>query len=525
LYIIGLMKAAQLLPLLASWQSGRGPRYRRLAAAIGTVIAGGRLSAGARLPAERPLAAALAVSRTTVVGAYDQLRDEGWIESRRGSGTRVRSRLPVPPYASGAPTASVTPSRRAAAEAGPEGRGDAGEVTRPLRRPAFFRGLVEASAARIDFLGAHLPAAQPFVAEELAGAAAELAAELHHHGYLGLGLPALREAIADHLTASGLPTAADQVLVTSGSQQAIGLVAALYVQPGDAVALEDPTYPAAIDAFHNARARLLPVPVTAEGAHVERLREAVARDAPRLIYLIPSFHNPTGALMPAANRRAVAQLAADTGTPVLEDLALADLDLDAEPPPPIAAAAPGAPVLTVGSVSKLVWAGLRIGWVRAEAPVVARLARFKVLSDLGSSVPAQVLAARLLRRAGAIREARRQEARALRAALERELAAVFPDWTWGRPAGGLCLWVRLPRGNAEELARLALRHGVAIVPGPTCSPRDAWETYLRLPFVHGSEQMREGIARLARAWAAYPPAARPGPTRAAPPPPPVDVLV
>jgi DNA-binding transcriptional MocR family regulator len=221
----------------------------------------------------------------------------------------------------------------------------------------------------------------------------------------------------------------------------------------------------------------------------------------------------------------VAQLAADTGTPVLEDLTLADLDLDAPPPPPIAAAAPGAPVLTVGSTSKLIWAGLRIGWVRAEAPVIARLARFKVLSDLGSSVPAQVLAARLLRRAGPIREARRREARALLDTLEHELASAFPDWTWSRPAGGLCLWVRLPRGNAEELARLALRQGVAIVPGPTCSPRDAWESYLRMPFVLPGDAMREGIARLARAWAAYPCASHPAPTRAAPPPPPVDVLV
>ncbi|MBV8202955.1 MAG: aminotransferase class I/II-fold pyridoxal phosphate-dependent enzyme, partial [Acidobacteria bacterium] len=251
----------------------------------------------------------------------------------------------------------------------------------------------------------------------------------------------------------------------------------------------------------------------------------VVRESPRLIYLVPSFHNPTGALMPEAHRLLVARLAADTATPVLEDLTLADLDLDAPPPPPIAAAVPGAPVLTVGSLSKLVWAGLRIGWVRAEAPVIARLARFKVLSDLGSSLPGQVMAARLLRRAAAIREVRRQEARGRRSALERALAAALPDWTFSRPAGGLCLWVRLPRGNAEELAQVALRHGVAIVPGPTCSPRDAWESYLRMPFVLGDGEMSEGIARLARAWNDYAPAARPGPPRTAAAAPALDVLV
>lgn len=527
------MRVSSFTSTLGAWQAAPGPLYRRLAAAIGAAVSGGRLTAGSRLPAERPLAAALAVSRTTVIGAYDLLREEGWVESRRGSGTRVRALSSAfPPAGAALPPAGATgggvaPSRRGEAASTPSlaVAAGTGELTRPLRRMAFFRGLVEASGSRIDFLGAHLPAAQPFLAEEWAAAAPDVAAQLGHHGYLGLGLPALREAIAAHLTAGGLPTVAEQVLVTSGAQQAIGLVAALYLQPGDAVALEDPNYPGALDTFNYARARLVPIPVTADGANVDRLREAVVREAPRLIYLVPSFHNPTGALMPEAQRRAVARLAAETATPVVEDLTLADLDLDVAPPPPIAAMVPGAPVLTIGSLSKLVWAGLRIGWVRAEAPVIARLARFKVLSDLGSSVPGQVLAARLLRRATAIRDARRREARERRRALEQALAAALPDWTWRHPAGGLCLWVRLPRGNAEELARHALRHGVGLVPGPTCSPRDAWESYLRIPFVLEQDQMLEGIARLARAWEAYAPASRSGTARAAPAPHQVDVLV
>jgi DNA-binding transcriptional MocR family regulator len=546
------MRVLGFISHLGAWQAAPGPLYCRLAAAIAAAVAAGRLPAGSRLPAERPLAGALGVSRTTVIGAYDLLREEGWVESRRGSGTRVRALSPeLLPEGAAQPAAAATgggarPSRgglKASAPSlaaagglggpggpggfgGPAGQGAAGAgEMRPLRRMAFFRGLVEASGSRIDFLGAHLPAAQPFLAEEWAAAAPDVAAQLGHHGYLGLGLPALRQAIAAHLTAGGLPTAEEQVLVTSGAQQAIGLVAALYLQPGDAVALEDPNYPGALDTFNYARARLVPIPVTADGANVERLREAVVREAPRLIYLVPSFHNPTGALMPEAQRRAVARLAAETATPVVEDLTLADLDLDVAPPPPIAAAVPGAPVLTIGSLSKLVWAGLRIGWVRAEAPVIARLARFKVLSDLGSSLPGQILAARLLRRAAAIRDARRREARERRHALEQALAAALPDWTWRRPAGGLCLWVRLPRGNAEELARHALRHGVGLVPGPTCSPRDAWESYLRLPFVLEQEEMLEGIARLARAWEAYAPAARPGAARAAPAPAQVNVLV
>jgi DNA-binding transcriptional MocR family regulator len=519
------MKVMDCLPLLSGWNAGSGSLYRQLATALSSAIAVGRLQAGARLPAERPLASALAVSRTTVVAAYDALREEGWIESRRGSGTRVRGRPPVPQAAAGHAVVGA-PSPRAMPGASPEG--GLASAAGWGARIAFFRGLVDASSSRIDFLGAHLPAAEPFVAEEWAAAAADLAAPLGplaHHGYLGLGLPALREAIAAHLTVGGLPTTAEQVLVTSGAQQAIGVVAALYLRPGDAVALEDPTYPGALDAFGDARARLVAVPVVAEERGVDRLREAVAREAPRLIYLISSFHNPTGALMPEAHRRAVARLAADTGTPVLEDLTLADLDLGAPPPPPIAATLPGAPVLVVGSLSKLVWGGLRVGWVRAEAPVIARLARYKVLSDLGSSVPGQLLAARLLPHAAAIREARRRQVGERRQALETALAAALPDWSWRAPAGGLCLWVRLPRGNALDLARLALRHGVAIVPGPTFSPRDAWETYLRLPFVLAPEEAREGIARLARAWAAYAAAAPPRAAAGAHSPPPLEVLV
>jgi DNA-binding transcriptional MocR family regulator len=391
------------LPLLidTEWRAAPGPLARRLAQALVAAIATGRLLAGDRLPPERRLAAALGISRTTVVAAYDTLRDGGWIASRRGSGSRV----------------TAAPARLPAAAAAVGGH--------PPEPPAV---------PCIELLGAHLPAVQPIVDEELAAAVADLRPALRHHGYLGYGLPALREAIAGHLTARGLPSVADQVLVTCGAQQAIGLAAALYLQPGDAVALEDPTYPGAIEALAASRARLVGFPVLGQrqAGGLERLREVIARQAPRLVYVIPSFHNPTGATLDAAGRRDLAELAAATGTPVLEDLTLDDLYLAEPPPPPVAAAAPDAPVLTVGSLGKLVWGGLRIGWVRAAEPIVARLARLKVQADLGSSLPSQVLAARLLPRAAAIRDLRRGELGRGLAALEAALAAALPDWSWQR---------------------------------------------------------------------------------------------
>src|SRR5258708_15038996 len=198
---------------LGAWQAAPGPLYRRLAAAIAAAVASGRRPAGWRLRAERPLAAALAVSRTTVIGAYDVLREEGWVESRRGSGTRVRALPPELPAegaalpadaamgggaaAAGGGASAATPSLAAAGglgglrgPGGPEGAGT-GETTRPLRRMAFFRGLVETSGSRIHFLGAHLPAVQPVLPQVLAAAAPRPAAHLGHHPHPPPGRPAL----------------------------------------------------------------------------------------------------------------------------------------------------------------------------------------------------------------------------------------------------------------------------------------------------------------------------------------------
>lgn len=479
------MTPAQFAQGLGHWASSGGPLYRALAESIRRRIEEGLLHGGARLPAERVLAKALAVSRTTVVGAYELLREEGFIESRQGSGTRVRR----------GDTVERPATQRDTLTAG------------AFERNTLFRGLIESSGSAIELLGVHLPASS-FVAEALEEIRGDLLPLLAQHGYTGLGLPRLREAIARHLTRTGMPSSPDQILVTHGAQQAIGLAAALYLQPGDAVVLEDPTYLGAIDVFTAAGARTAAVPISEDGVRLEALREAVSREAPRLVYLMPTFHNPAGSVMPAAARREVARLARERSLPVLEDNTLAELDLDAPPPAPIGAFSGDAPVLTVGSLSKLVWGGLRIGWVRAPEPIIQRLARLKVMGDLGNSVVSQALAARLFERLDEIRKARRREIAARRETLCAELSRRLPEWTWRRPAGGLSLWARIPRGNASELAQVALRHGVSVLPGSTCSPRNGFADYLRLPFVLEPEQIRQGIRRLAEAWRAYSPAPR-----------------
>ncbi len=474
------MTPRELVGVLGKWSDGEGPVYRRLARGLTAAMERGEIEAGARLPSERSLAAALALSRTTVVSAYEELRDRELVESRRGSGTRARGAV------------SRGPGLRLRED--PSGS---------FRRHPVYRSLVEGPGDTIEFLGAHLPAPD-MLPRELSRLDEKALRELARGpGYMPMGLPALRAAIARHLTGWGVPTGEEQVLVTHGAQQAIGLAGALFLERGDAVVVEDPTYLGSIDIFTGLGARLLPVPVGADLAWVARLKDLVARAAPRLVYLMPTFHNPTGAVMPEACRRALARLSREMRVPILEDNTLADLSLAGRPPAPIAAFDPAAPVLTVGSLSKLFWGGLRIGWIRASEELVARITRLKIMADLGGSVVGQLGAVRLLAEAERVRQARRREMRERLDRLTKLLARHLPSWKWETPAGGLSLWVELPHGDAGAFAQVAMRHGVAVVPGSLASPTGGCTDRLRIPFVLEGAPMKEGVERLARAWAAY----------------------
>src|SRR5262245_15876820 len=467
---------------LGRWTDGTasGPIYRRLAGAIRAAIERGEVRAGERLPSERALASRLAISRTTVVSAYEELRRDRTIESRRGSGTRVRGAAPRPP---------VLLLRE--------------DPSGSFRRHPVWRSFTEGPGGTIEFLGAHLPAPD-LLAREAARIDEKALRELAKgSGYLPMGLPALRQAIARHLTSSGLETTEDQVLVTHGAQQAIGLAGALLVERGETVVVEDPTYLGSIDIFAGQGARLVTVPVGGDAAWIARLRETVARSTPRLVYLMPTFQNPTGVVMPEACRRAIAKLSRELRLPIVEDNTLADLVLAGRPPAPIAAFDREAPILTIGSLSKLYWGGLRIGWIRASEEILLRMTRLKIMADLGGSLIGQLVAVRLLAEAERVRAIRRREMRERLERLTGLLSRHLPEWSWVEPAGGLSLWVKLPRGDASTFAQVALRHGVAVVPGALASPTGGWADRLRMPYVLEAGPMREGVERLARAWEAY----------------------
>lgn len=464
---------ARLAMLLGPWAATGGPLYAALAGAVRGAVRRGELPEGTVLPPERELARRLHVSRTTVVAAYGALKEEGVLASRQGRGTWV-----------------------AAADA-------------PRAGDVAFSGELYANllggGGDVIELTAAAPPATAVVAEEVARLARDgLAGLVSGVGYVPAGLPDLRERIAELHAAQGLPTRPDEVLVTTGAQQAIGLVTSLFGESGQAALVEEATYPGALDAIRAAGMRPAGAALDGEGVVVEALEELMDRVRPRFAYLVPVHQNPTGSVLSEARSRAVAQLSARYRVPVVEDLALRDMRLSGRPvPAPIAAHDPEALVITIGSMSKVFWAGLRVGWIRAPRPIVERLVQLKVRSDLGSDVLSQVVAAAVLPRLPDAAAERRAGLLAGHEALAGALGRHLPDWTWETPPGGCILWVRIPGGDAREFGQVAQRYGVTVVPGQVLSASGGHADRLRLPFVAEEPVLEEAARRLALAWTAY----------------------
>ncbi|MEU9982220.1 PLP-dependent aminotransferase family protein [Streptomyces sp. NPDC050856] len=461
----------ELVARLGRWSAGRGPLYLLLAARFRQLIDEGVLAPGVLLPPDRRLAGALAVGRTTVVAAYDALRQEGRLVRRQGSGTRVAS-------------AALTP--------GPRVR----ETSNPL-----FLHLLD-TPDDVILMSCAAPVDPP---PELREAYRTMTLPAGDLGYHPAGLPALREAIAERYGARGVATGAEQILVTTGAQQGLSLLTRLLVAPGDGVLVEAPTYPGALDLLREAAAVLHPVAVGPDGVDVAEAVTVMERHRPALAYVVPRFQNPTGSVLaPLAGRRLV-EAANGLGVPLVDDEVLTDLAFEAGAPSP--SLSPYGEVIGVGSLSKVVWAGLRIGWVRGPASLIARLARLKAIHDLGSDVPAQWVATRLLGDFAPIVADRARTLRAGHDHLRAELARLLPSWSCPPAEGGQTLWVRLPHGDGVAFAQVALRHGVAVLPGATMDALGGSTRCLRLHFVLPPDVLSRAVDRLARAWSEYAPQA------------------
>ncbi|UQX01584.1 PLP-dependent aminotransferase family protein [Streptomyces sp. RerS4] len=319
------------------------------------------------------------------------------------------------------------------------------------------------------------------------------------------GTPELREAVAVRAGARGLATTADDVLVTTGSQQGLTLLAATLVEPGDTVLVENPTYLAALQCFALAGARVVAVPCDGEGLLPDALAEAVARERPKLLYTVPTFQNPTGRTLPGARRAEVARIAARLGLWLVEDDPYGDLRYEGSEQPWIAAH-PGAEDRTalLGSFSKVMAPGLRLGWLRAPAALRRAAVVAKQAADLHTSTVDQLAAAHYLTahdldaHIARVRQAYRARRDALLAGLDGALPA---GSEWNRPEGGMFVWARLPEGyDATERLKSALAHDVAYVPGAPFHSGTPDPRTLRLSFTtHTPQEIAEGLTRLGRA--------------------------
>jgi DNA-binding transcriptional MocR family regulator len=448
-----------LVRLLGEWRSAR-PDYLSLAGAIRLLVLDGRLPLRTRLPGERELASAAGTSRTTTAAAYAALRDEGFLASRRGSGSWT-----------------CLPADRAA----------------PHRDPG--------GAAELDLGCAAIAAPEGALHKALAAATMELPRHLPGPGYEAHGLPVLRDAIAQHLTRRGAATAPEQILVTAGAQHALSLLLRVLAGPGDRVLVDHPTYPNALDAIRAVGARPVPVALTEDGWDLEMLGATLRQSAPRLAYVIADNHNPTGLTLGDPDRERLVALARTTRTPLVVDETLAELTLDAGAPLPSPLSAHD-DVIAIGSMSKAYWGGLRIGWIRATPALVGRLAIARASVDMSSPVIEQLVATELLRDPVTALEGHRTALRARRAALAAQLRAELPAWRFALPHGGASLWIELDAPRSSALAALAGRHGVRIAPGPRFGVDGAFERFLRIPFTLPEPQLADAVERLALAWRA-----------------------
>ena len=497
------LNPSALARLLGEWNLGAAPAYRELADVVRLLVLDGRVALDTALPSERGLSEALGVSRTTVTAAYAHLRGQGFLSS--GQGSRGRTRIPrLTPLGT---TVITGPGLKAAGRnsgTSPAGLAASGFATAGLAAPGLA-----APEGLIDLAYASLPASGEVVHRAFAAALTELPALLPGFGYDAMGLLPLREAVAARYTAAGAPTTAEQILVTSGAQHALNIIIRALAGRQDRVLVEHPSYPNALDAIRTAGCRALPVAfTTAPGTgtdtaddgppalvwDMQALQATMLQQRPKIAYVVPDFHNPTGQLMPDPQRRQLVRAAAAAGTVLVVDETLRELNLDGVESTPVAAFSPA--VVTIGSLSKSHWGGLRTGWIRAPEAMIQRFAAARTSLDLGGPVMEQLAAAHLVRALDEPLPSRLTALRDNRAALLELLASHLPEWETGWPAGGLSVWCRLPAPVSTALTVIAPDFGIRLAAGPRFGIGGAFERYLRVPFTLPPEQLETAVLAL-----------------------------
>lgn len=448
--------------LIGDLGTERPPLYSALARRLQLLIGDGRIPVGARLPAERDLAATVHVSRATVAAAYSRLREDGWAEARQGAGTWTRV---------------------------PSGSGFAAWLPEPPRA-----GVIDMAQAA--------PAAPTQLSAAYRAALDEMPHFLPGHGYFPAGLPELRERIAARYAARGLPTTAEQIVITNGALHGLSLALDVVGGPGERVLVEAPTYPNAFDAIPRQGMAVVPVAIdAAQPDDVPRAVQAAARSTRASVaYLMPDLQNPTGLVLDAPQRTRLAATLADTSTTAIIDETLADLCFEGELAAPFASFARADAVVTIGSMSKSFWGGLRMGWIRADETTTRAMMNAGAARHLSLPVFEQLVACHLFDRADEVLAERRAELRVQRDGLIAAIARDLPDWRVRPPSGGVVVWCSLPEGvSSSFLAGSGSANGLRLSAGPRFGSGYAFDDRIRLPFTHPVDVLQEAVRRIAAA--------------------------
>jgi len=470
-------------------RSAAEPIYRQLGSYLRALVAAGRLVPGEKLPASRELALSLGLSRNTVNQAYQSLIDANVVVSHVGQGTFVASRVAASPEA--------PPAGRAFAWEGLVARRTrALEIPEALLRPAPEPIRFEFRGGRVDPELLPRTALRRSYARAISAQLPDLANPLDPFGWRPL-----REAIARSLLARGIRCDADDVAITSGAQHALELVARVLIDPGDAVALEQPGYFGASLVFGAARAQPIGIEVDDEGLRTDQLARVLNRRRVKLVYTTPSAQSPTGVALSDARRSALLELADAHQIPVLEDDYDSEFRYEDPPRPALKTRDPAGQVIYVGTFSKALFPGLRLGYVVAARPLLTRLALARFRGDFGSDALAQAALAQLIESGALERHVRglRRHYAARRDAMLEALAAHMPEGTRFRPPqGGHAVWVELPADvDSDAFFESMFAAGIAAARGDFAYLDGRGRGCLPLAFVnHPPERIARGIAEI-----------------------------
>lgn len=457
---------------------GEQPLFRQICGHIRNRMARGEWAAHDRLPSVRALAGEIGVHRLTVFKAYQILKDEGAVYVKDKSGY----------YVAASSAAGQDPIQDESAGASPYTLSNRlSEIQRVPAEYQFSQALIDPNLLPNLYLSEYVKKVFDLYPKVM-GTYADVQGDAE-----------LRTMLADsYRRSAGLQLSPEEVMITSGAQQAINLLAGLFVGPMDAVLIERPTYSAALEIFKREGARLFPVDITPEGYDLERVEELMRLHRPRVFYLNPTHHNPTGFTVPPGQRKALVELAERYRCLLIEDDPFREMYFAEPPPPPLFAYDTEGWVIYIGSFSKYVAPGLRICAVACREPVMSRLITAKSLADNGTPLLNQKIflhyytSPRLQQHLGKLRIALQIRKETVEEALE------GAGWEWRSPLGGLNLWVKLPPDiGAEALFAACRGESVSFVPGSVCDPMGKASPRIRLCYSFLKETMlKEGIRRL-----------------------------